>query len=427
VLKPSSASSLTHAQRLWLRANTHQTQAKPSDLVDNVELQPRSEYREPQQAVTFMNDFNAQLGISKAMRDEKNALMAESSHAFFRASPALFFHDLRTTYQRDSKLLPDPAPTVAILGDAHALNAGTFRGPDGKTVWGLNDFDQAEIGSPEWDLERLGVSLYVAARSAGESSEESKKLVETMGQAYIDSLDQKGPSYFTEAEVSGNIDNLIAKNKSKDQDGLLKKWTTDGGRKLKRDDQLVEPDKVRGAEISAALRENFADLQFLDLAAKPHSGGSTRGLERYYALVRSEDRKDPWILETKAVLPSPVQVQDGNLARGDGERVLELQRRMGGQVDDRHRAFRLGNTAFFTREREREKGSLKETPEELKESAQAIGQLLARAHNNSGADIKGWIGYREKPFLGKLVQFSQKYARQVESDFREWQSRYSAG
>ena len=419
-----AVSSLTPAQRRLLRSQ-NQSVAQPSAPVDEVKIQSQGNYREPNLAVTFMNDFNAQLGISKAMKDEKNLLMAESSHSFFRATPALFFHDLHTTYQRESKLLPDPAPTVAILGDCHALNAGTFRGPDGKTVWGINDFDQAEMGSPEWDLERLGVSLYVAARSAGSSSEESKDLVQTMGKAYLKGLEQSGPSFISEQEASGEIQRLIGKYQSKDQEGLLRKWTTDGARKLKRDNKLVEPEKKRGAQISAALNETFPELEFLDLASKPHSGGSTRGLERYYALVRSEDREEPWILETKAVLPSPVQVPDGDLGRGDGQRVLELQGRMGGQVDDRHRAFRLGNTAFFTREREREKGSLEEKPEHLKESAEAIGQLLARAHNQSGADIKGWIGYREKPFLGKLVRFSQQYARQVESDFREWQSRYS--
>ncbi|HIB69108.1 MAG TPA: DUF2252 domain-containing protein, partial [Phycisphaerales bacterium] len=58
--------------------------------------------------------------------------MAESSHAFYRATPALFFHDLHTTYKDESQLLAEPAPTVAVLGDAHAFNAGTFRGPDGK-------------------------------------------------------------------------------------------------------------------------------------------------------------------------------------------------------------------------------------------------------------------------------------------------------
>jgi hypothetical protein len=372
-----------------------------------------------------MSDLNARLGLSKEMTAEKNLLMAESSHAFYRATPALFFHDLHTTYKDESQLLAEPAPTVAVLGDAHAFNAGTFRGPDGKTVWGLNDFDQAEMGSPEWDLERLGVSLYVAARSGGQSAEDAVGLVEKMGKAYIKGLNEPGPSYFKGNEVSGELERLIEKSESKSQKDFLEKWT-DGAGKLKRDDNLVEPDPKRGSEVQAALQEKFPELKFLDLASKPHSGGSTRGLERYYSLVESPDRDEPWILETKAVLPSPVQVPDGDLARGDGDKVLGFQRRMGGQVDSRHKAFRLGNVAFFTREREREKDSLKEKPEHLLESAEAIGKLLARAHSASGADLKGWVGDREEAFVGKLVEFSRGYARQVESDYREWKSRYTS-
>lgn len=418
-----SLSSLSPTQRRWLHAN-NQSKLSDSGPVDKVEYQAEERYRKPEQAITFMGDFNSALGISPEMTSEKNQLMAESSHAFFRATPALFFHDLKTTYRTESQLLPDP-PNVPILGDAHALNAGTFRGPEGKTVWGLNDFDQSEVGSPEWDLERLGVSLYVASRSGGQSAEESMKLVKKMGQAYIKGLDDAGPSYFKETEVSGAIDALIEKSDSKTQQDFLRKWTDESGRKLKRDEKLVEPESKRGSEVQAKLKQTFPELNFLDTASKPHSGGSTRGLERYYSLVESKDREEPWILETKVHLPSPVQVPDGNLKRGDGERVLQLQRQMGGQVDSRHRAFRIGDIAFFTREREREKDSLKEKPEHLEESAEAIGKLLARAHSAGGADVKGWIGDRKELFLDKLGQFTQTYARQVESDFRQWQARYA--
>ena len=69
---------------------------------------------------------------------------------------------------------------------------------------------------------------------------------------------------------------------------------------------------------------------------------------------------------------------------------------------------------------------MKEKPEHLLESAEAIGKLLARAHSASGADLKGWVGDREEAFVGKLVEFSRGYARQVESDYREWKSRYTS-
>lgn len=391
--------------------------------VESTEFAAQSRHREPEEAIKFLNGIDEQLGLSPEMRQEKRELMSESSHAFFRASPSLFYHDLQTTYQKSSKLLDTPAPHIPILGDAHALNAGTFRGPEGKTVWGLNDFDQAGIGSPEWDLERLGVSLYVASRSSGQSSEDSMKLVREMGKSYLSHLGESGPSFLSRQESVGPVADLIDKSAGKTQEKLLSKWVNPETGKLVRNEDLEEPETQRGSQVKEALAETFPDLKFLDLASKPHSGGSTRGLERYYALVEGEP--EPWLMEIKAVLPSPVQIPDGDLSRGDGSEVIRLQDELGGHTDSRHKSFQLGDISFFTREREREKGSLKEKPEHLQASAENIGRVLARAHGKSGADLKGWIDGKTDDFLDNLGDFSKSYARQVESDYRAWTKEYA--
>ncbi len=400
--------------------------SQTSSPQEGVTLKAVPQYREPKQAVSFVEGFDAQLGISPEMAREKRELMAESSHAFFRGMPALFYSDLQSTFLERSRLLPEPAPTVGIVGDAHILNAGTFRGPDGKTVWGLNDFDQSELGSPEWDLERMGVSLYVAGRSGGLSSDESLGLVREMGQSYLDSLGQDGPAYLERSETDGKVQELIDKAGSKDNEKFLDKWTSEDRKTLLRGEDLEEPEARRGAQMRKALGKAFPELTILDMASKPHSGGSTRGLERYYTLIE-EPGGDPWILEVKAVLPTPVQIPDGDLSRGDGEKILGFQKQMGSPVDHRHRAFKLGEVAFFTREREREKDSLKDKAKNLPDLAPLLGQVLARAHGSSGADIKGWVDGRESQLLGNLEKFSQTYARQVESDYREFAAKYGGG
>ncbi len=390
---------------------------------DQISLRPTLEYREPKQAIDFVESFDSQLGLTEAMKKEKRELMAESSHAFFRGMPALFYHDLQTTYLERSRLLPEPAPQVAIVGDAHLLNAGTFRGPDGSTVWGLNDFDQAELGSPEWDLERMGVSLYIAARAGGLSAEEGVRLVREMGTAYLQNLGESGPAYLRREETAGKVQELIDKAGAKDQKKFLAKWTTPDGKALLRGEDLEDPDPVRGAQVFATLKATFPELEIVDFASKPHSGGSTRGLERYYSLVENP-AGDPWILEVKAVLPTPVQIPDGDLKRGDGTKILGFQKQMGSPVDHRHRAFKIDGIAFFTREREREKDALKDKAKNLSDLAPLLGKILARAHSASGADLKGWVNDREPELLGNLEAFSQTYARQVESDFREFVIKY---
>jgi hypothetical protein len=391
---------------------------------EQVTLQPAQQFRDPKAAIAFVESFDAQLGLSEAMKKEKRELMAESSHAFFRGMPALFYQDLQSTFLERSRLLPEPAPQLAVVGDAHLLNAGTFRGPDGKAVWGLNDFDQAEIGSPEWDLERMGVSLYVAARAGGLSAEEGLALVNTMGASYLASLGESGPAFLTRDEASGKVQELVDKAGSKDQKKFLTKWTAEGGRTLLRGEDLEDPDPVRGGQVLNALNTTFPELTVLDLASKPHSGGSTRGLERYYTLIDNPGG-DPWILEVKAVLPTPVRIPDGDLGRGDGEKVLAFQKQMGSPVDHRHRSFKLDGVAFFTREREREKDALKDKPKNLADLAPLLGKVLARAHGTSGADIKGWVDGRDQQFLANLGDFSQAYARQVESDYREFAARFA--
>lgn len=386
---------------------------------DTVTLGKVAKHRDPKEAVSFIKAFDQQLGLSKEGKEEKHALMAEDSHTFFRATPALFYHDLQSTYLERSRLLPETPPSVAIVGDAHILNAGSFRGPDGKAVWGLNDFDQAEVGSPEWDLERMGVSLYVAARAKGMDKKDALELVHEMGSAYLKNLGKEGPAYLTGPEADGRIKDLIDDAGKVKQDKFLEKWTVKNGKKLDRNDDLREPEAKRGGQILNALKEQFPGLKVLDLASKPHSGGSTRGLERYYALVEGET-KDPWIMEIKAVLPSPVQIPDGDLSRGDGQKVLTFAKAFGSPIDDRHKSFKLGDVAFFTREREREKDALEGKTKELENIAGPLGKVLARAHNASDADIKGWVNGRDKELLNNLESFVETYARQVESDYREF-------
>ncbi len=376
------------------------------------------------EALTFQQAFDQQLGLSEAMKAEKAGLMSESAHAFFRATPALFYHDLQGPFRDQAKLLPDPPPSLAILGDAHILNAGTFRGPDGKPVWGLNDFDQAETGTPDRDLQRLSTSLLIAADEAGLSASEGRALVRALGKSYLKNLDHKGPTFLRRSQTSGAVAKLLEKIENRPSDRVLKKYLAEDGRSMVRNNELYEPDPNRGPKVLQALTETFPDLKILDLASRPHSGGSTRGLERYFALVQDSNRT--WVLETKAVLPSPVLIPDADLSRGDGEQVIDMTRKLGGVTDGRHRSFKLEGVAFFTREREAEKGSLSEDKEHLPELAEHLGKLLARAHCQGGPAVKDWIAGREETLLTNLVTFTQDYSQQVKNDHAAWSAVYPA-
>src|SRR5712671_1553650 len=89
----------------------------------------------------------------------KHQRMAESPFEFFRA-----------TFYRWVQLWPEicpalaKAPAVLGIGDIHVENFGTWRDSEGRLVWGVNDFDEAERIPYANDLVRLAVSAELAIR-----------------------------------------------------------------------------------------------------------------------------------------------------------------------------------------------------------------------------------------------------------------------
>lgn len=93
----------------------------------------------------------------------KHLKMAQSPFVFFRGTAALYYRDLSDR----TIALPDmlcKLPLTGIMGDCHASNFGflTEEGSHGDTViFAPNDFDDACVAYPQWDLLRFAVSLWL--------------------------------------------------------------------------------------------------------------------------------------------------------------------------------------------------------------------------------------------------------------------------
>jgi Uncharacterized protein conserved in bacteria (DUF2252) len=80
------------------------------------------------------------------------------------------FHFLRATFYRWVQVWPEVcpgparAPRVLAVGDLHVENFGTWRDSDGRLVWGINDFDEANLFPYTIDLVRLATSAYMAGQ-----------------------------------------------------------------------------------------------------------------------------------------------------------------------------------------------------------------------------------------------------------------------
>ncbi len=79
-----------------------------------------------------------------------------------------FFAFFRGTFYRWAQLWPEVcaplanAPEVVAVGDLHVENFGTWRDPEGRLVWGINDFDEAFPMACTNDLTRLLASVQIA-------------------------------------------------------------------------------------------------------------------------------------------------------------------------------------------------------------------------------------------------------------------------
>ncbi|RYZ35859.1 MAG: DUF2252 domain-containing protein [Myxococcaceae bacterium] len=398
--------------------------------------------REPAGAVAFVRDFHAKLSLPPARLKEKLAMMRESPSAMFRAMPALFHADLRGPYAQGAKLVDRPAPDILVVGDAHVGNLGTFRGPEGKAVWGLNDFDQAGTASPEADLTRLATSAVLTAREAGLSVGEQEAAVKALAENYFETLelladgDANPGAFLTKKESSGPVKDLIDQSRDTSAKELLAKYVKLDGAKgphFLTTDTLKPLDATRKSAVRTALASYEATLKgtervavplkVLDLAERLDAGGSSYGLERDYVLLGAKNPKDPPVLlELKELLASGVGSPP---SPANGADVVKAQQELAGDTNPLTGAVDMGGRAFLVREVEPEKGKLDDgalsKKKGLRSTFEQAGVVLARAHGHTQAQarrLESWVGGDTQEATKRLTAFATAYADQAEADWK---------
>ena len=414
--------------------------------------------RDPKSAVRFVNQFNDQLKLSTADRKEKDQLSVNSPAKFLRVNPALFFQDMKGPYAHASHLLGPspsggsrPSPIITIAGDAHLGNFGTIRAADGQTMWGchacsscgcslvmwgLNDYDMAGQGSVENEIERTATSIALMARAGSDSNQ----LIADFTHGYLAEMSRLSTaptpqnSGLTAGEAQGPVADLIADRSEKTQKHLLKKLATQGpdGYQLQRTDELLNPtpqdhqlvqsmltgyDQTQGATPSLER-----PIKILDLARRVDSGGSTFGLNRYYALVQGTGSL-PLIMEIKQELPSAPETASADPRQCSAKNLLAGMQALGGTPNPiEATATAIDGTPYFIREREPEKGSVdlsKLSPTKAASLVTQAGTALARAHAHepgAAAAVTRWVGSDESTLTTNLESFAQTYAQQTRND-----------
>ncbi len=115
---------------------------------------------------TLVLDNQVFLDTDMAQAQAKFARMSMSLYPFFRGTMPQFARDLAEgggAGRGASRYATAETADVALVGDPHPENIGSFRGADGTLVIDFNDFDAATYGPYHFDVRRLALGFYVAA------------------------------------------------------------------------------------------------------------------------------------------------------------------------------------------------------------------------------------------------------------------------
>ncbi len=399
--------------------------------------------------------------------------MLVSPFTFYRGAALIMAGDLATT--------PRSGLNVQCCGDAHLSNFGVFASPERRLVFDLNDFDETLPGPWEWDVKRLAVSMLIAAVNNGYAVKDQERVVLDTVEEYrtamrgfagmnnldvwyahldIETVVEEMRSQFQSKAVK-RTEKALAKARTKDSMFAFSKLTEEVDGRVRIVDQaplivpldrLLAEDGGEGGlsfdglhDLVRAYRESLEpdrrvlleNFELVDFARKVVGVGSV-GTRAWIALFLGRDGKDPLFLQMKEAEAS---VLEGFLGPSEfsnhGERVVVGQRLMQATSDIflgwLHVEAGLDGRSrdFYGRQLKDWKGSAEIEQMDVR-GMSAYGKLcgwtLARAHARSGdrIAIAAYLGGGSS-FDRAIVEFSQAYAEQNESDYKALTAAVEAG
>lgn len=400
---------------------------------------------------------------------DKMRKMALSPHNFLRGTNHLFFSDIRRLPALSKQ--PKGTELTWLCGDAHLGNLGARRDANGTMVFALSDFDDSYLGSYLWDLQRMGVSIVLAARENGLPEPRIASLVDSFSKAYFlqmaefseGTADKDQP--LSPDSTSGVVRETLKEASTKQHEKWLAKYTRSGKNPRLFDDKpdlrRVKPTTVRA--ITAAMPAYIASLSapkarpssfyaIKDIRQKLGSGTGSLGRLRYWLLIEgnSAANDDDIILEMKQSATSSVPIAASNrLPAGDyghneAQRVAMSLVAQSFAPDPLAGYTQITDTPYFLREKspyaeDFDFGQLG-TPKKFLDAMSYVGQALASAHaladqsaaltilpRNIEQLISSAHGKTGPALTNAISRFALSYASQVETDWQSYKAALAAG
>jgi len=236
--------------------------------------------------------------------------------AFLRGNAQLFYEMLAA----DREPAGDSSASGWIVGDAHLENFGAFRPaapaderlPRKKSVFDLNDFDQAVEGPWRWDVLRLTTSLILAGRELGVDGTAVLGLSEKLIDSHVASAFEGAGSLPAPAPVVALVNRVATRSKQE----LLDDRTVveQGKRRFERGSRYRDVPRDLVAAVPGALATYLSrlapherpapeQLEVVDVAFRVAGTGSL-GVLRLAVLTRGKGGVDGgWIFDLKEQWP----------------------------------------------------------------------------------------------------------------------------
>lgn len=239
----------------------------------------------------------------------KIKLMQEDAFIFFRGTAELFFEHLSLFSKHP--LLNNPKLNCWIQGDAHISNLGFFNkrcSSNPEICFDLNDFDEAFLANPFFDVIRFGVSISFFFDSINKNNlnllYHDTFYIEYFLKQYAKFVSQEGKSSLKKepAFMQKMAKKAQKRLRNSDEKSKMSKLVEREVNLFKQTDKLSRLDTY----TYTLLKENIDALkryEVLDLCKRKSAGVGSSHLERYYVLAKRLDTKAVILLEVKEQIP----------------------------------------------------------------------------------------------------------------------------
>ena len=384
--------------------------------------------------------------LTKSLLPMRHSRMGASQAAFFRGTAELMAYDLQQGEKSGINLLID--------GDAHLQNFGFYASPERNLLFDLNDFDEAQINSFEFDIKRLLTSVYLLGDQQGFDADKLDELVQTDASIYrktlrdlfkVGALDRFYQSTEVNhlvqsipgAEDSALLSKFVKKATKRNNDSVIKKYTTtiDGNMRFKDDPpSSVRLDKATYQAIFDGFTQYrkstrpdilvlLSEYRITDIIH--HSVGIGSFGTNCYLVLLSGLGGSHLVLQVKEALPPRPELIP-NTERitlqqevSQGQRIIASQMILQKASDPFLGWFNVGDKSYYVRQFRDMKGSvdLEElTFPEFQYYTQITTYLLAMAHAQT-PQAAVVTGYLDKSFDSAVQRWSKWYLNQVKADY----------